>query len=372
MRRLLGFLFFLAVICTQSVSYSALRRQQLRQLDSLCIMSYNVENLFDTIDNTTTADEEFTPSGAKHWTKFRYQQKLRQIAQVIASAGGLDWPSVVGLIEVENASVIEDLLTATELADKGYRYVITDSPDPRGIDVALVYRVSDVKLLNHHEHPVTFSSDPERKSRNILEAELELPNKDRLYVYVMHWPSRREGVEASEPFRCDVARTVRHKADSIYQRLSPRERESTHFLMMGDFNEEANERAMVDVLHSAESFQTEGGRLSNYLQLFSLMSRDIEPESKRGKLNGSYCYRGTWMQLDQFVISKSLINRKGSGARYKRGSANNFAPIFVTSDREAAGFRQPARTYGGNTYLGGYSDHFPIVMWLSLWRAVFL
>lgn len=333
--------------------------------DSLIVMSYNVENLFDTIDDVRTQDEEFTPEGEKQWTSKRYHKKLRRLAEVISRAGGLEWPCLVGLVEIENAGVLRDLMRLTPLGEKGYKYLITHSPDPRGVDVALLYREPIVQLTRHREHEVYFPSDPERKSRNILEAELSLTNGERLCVFVSHWPSRREGVRVSETFRCDVARLLRRRCDSLYRELSERERKRQHFLLMGDFNEEASEPAMRKVLRAQEYLPNNITELGDSLVLYSLMSRAVEKEHKRAYPRGSYCYQRRWSQLDHFVISESLLLQDAS-TKYTRHTATNFFAPSLGSKNLVGDHPSPWRSYAGNFYMGGYSDHYPIVMRLSL------
>lgn len=330
--------------------------------DSLTIVSYNVENLFDTIDNHGTDDEDFTPEGAKHWTKRRYHKKLHHLAKTLAYVGGGRWPSLVCLVEVENARVIKDLLYYTGMRERGYKFVITHSLDPRGIDVAILYRQEEVELLSQREYDVVFASDRERKSRNVLELAFALPNGDTLYAMGVHWPSRREGVRETEALRCDVAREMRRRCDSIYQSLSEGDRSRTHFVLMGDFNEEASEPAIRKVLRASLELPTSHSDTST-LALYSLMNPYIEAHIKRHQAPASYCYQGVWTQLDHFIVSESLL-KTTSRTYYQAGSARNYYKSFLGSKHTAAGFPIPYRTYGGNEYLGGYSDHYPIRMTL--------
>lgn len=334
--------------------------------DSMTILSYNVENLFDTIDDVSTRDEEFTPQGAKRWDSYRYHKKLDRIAYLISHAGGRQWPSLVALIEVENAGVMNDLLRRTCLGERGYRYVITHSLDLRGIDVALLYRDKDIVLISSREHLVTFPTDSTRRSRNVLECLFRLPNGDEMFTLVGHWPSRREGVQETEPFRFEVAKLMRKRCDEYYEALNSEKRSRTHFLLMGDFNEEANELSMVKGLNSLECMPNPNAELSDTLQLVSLMSHKIEVDAKSRSPRGSYCYKRVWSQLDHFVMSESLF-KASSQTRYIPGSAMNYSPRFLQDTKyEVAGYSTPRRTYGGDYYLGGYSDHYPIVMKLSL------
>lgn len=356
--------FLFCLLCLVSMSSSA-NRTRARLSDSLTIMSYNVENLFDTIDDVLTADDEFTPQGAKRWTKYRYHKKLQQLATVVSRVGGRHWPSLVCLVEVENAEVLNDLLRLTALGKNGYRYVVTHSQDPRGIDVAFLYRSQDLELIEQHEHTPIFTADKDKKSRNVLELRFRLSNSDELYVYGLHLPSRREGVKRSEPFRRDVAKVIRSRCDSIYRSLSLEKRRRTHFILMGDFNEEAHEVAIREDLAANTTLPSRVTALSRDLMLYSLLHPRVEPQIKERFPRGSYCYQRVWTQLDHFIISESLL-KDSSGVRYISGSAHNYYAAYLASQQTVAAYPTPRRTYGGNHYLGGYSDHYPIVMRLGL------
>lgn len=359
------------VILLVGITLLAMKRPSVEQLhirhiDSLMIVSYNVENLFDTIHDERINDVEFTPEGAKHWTSHRYHRKLQHISQTISRVGGRIWPSLVTLVEVENAEVIEDLLHLYGLWGKGYRYVITNSPDPRGIDVAMLYRITDLELLSKSEYAVDFTNAPYKKSRNVLECKFRLPNNDTLYAYGVHFPSRREGVGKSEPFRCDVAYLIRDRINHLYASLSSKGRLNTHFIVMGDFNEENHEKAIKEVLSALDVLPKDSvSYLNDYPHLYSLMSPKIEPWAKRNHPLGSYFFHHQWQQLDHFIISHSLL-KSNSLTQYQTGSAYNFMAPFLVSEHSSLQDSFPFRTYGGNFYMGGYSDHFPVRMLLSL------
>ncbi len=325
----------------------------------LTVMSYNVENLFDTINNELTRDDEFTPEGSKHWNSSKYFRKLQYISEAISQTGGIYWPSIIGLIEIENSSVIEDLLSRTCLKDKGYKFSITHSHDPRGINVGLLYREKDFKLEYEKEHQILFTEAPNKRSRNILEVALRLNNGHLLHILVAHWPSRRSGINHSEPLRLDAAVKMRQICDSLYSNLEKQERRKTHFILMGDFNEEAHERAISKGLKAQIHLPKKRiSELSDSLNLYSLM----HPKLRNGQYNqplGSYCYKGIWNQLDHFIISESLLLEDNS-LKYQIGSAINFFMPNLGSKHQYGHYPSPYRTYGGEYYLGGYSDHYPI------------
>lgn len=322
-----------------------------RELGVLC---YNVENLFDTIDDPRTDDNAFLPRGAYHWTPHRYWRKLRRIAEVISRSGAYHFPTLVGLVEVENEAVVRDLVSHTALMKAGYRYLVTSGRDPRGIDVALLYRPKDFVLDSWREYNVRIEREPERHLRHFLLATGRI-GSEVLHVLLCHLPSRREGARLTEPYRRAVARRMRQICDSLYV-ANP----SAHILIMGDFNGLPEEAAtVVDLAARLELPRELLGGEQNGLRLYNLSS-----SSPEGTPPGSYYYRGRWEQIDQFIASESLL-RPTSRLRYVMGSARSYAPRYLGRRPRCAGFFAPWATYRGTHYLGGYSDHYPICLTLE-------
>lgn len=320
----------------------------------LIVVCYNVENLLDTIDDPYTTDEEFTPEGAKRWTSHRYRRKLERIATVLGRIGEARWPDLIGLVEVEHAGVLEDLLRLTPLGRQGYRYVLTTSPDERGMDVALLYRSGRISLEASRSYSIPWT-DVRKRSRDLLQARLRLPNGEILHTWVVHLPSRRGGVSATEGYRREACRTLRTLCDSVV-------RHSPHLLVMGDFNGEPHEPATrLDLGASLEAVYTP----SSELRLHNLCSRGVLRQHDATSQYGTYCFRGVWSQLDQIIVSGSMLSPE-SRVRYQAGSVAVYAPPYLRRGAVYAGQRAPWRTYAGHHYVGGYSDHFPVVVRLSL------
>ncbi|MDR1402904.1 MAG: endonuclease [Tannerellaceae bacterium] len=297
---------------------------------SLRVMSYNVENLFDTADNPLTDDNEFLPSGGRRWTRTRYYHKLQQIAKVIMAAGEWgDAPALVGLCEVENDTVITHLLRKTPLHTRQYRYCASGSPDRRGIGVALLYQRDKFRYLSHHSIPVQ-GKDHTRKTRDILHVSGELISGDTLDILVCHFPSKYGGEKESESRRTDAAVALRKQCDLLIQ-----VRSCPLIIAMGDFNDSPGSRCMKLVT---------GNSLQN---LFA-------------DAKGSHKYQGEWSQLDQIIVHQAMLSPQ---ARMKviPGSAQNFSPSFLfVQDKTWRGIR-PRRTYYGYKYEAGYSDHLPVL-----------
>ena len=204
------------------------------------IMFYNVENLFDTVDDPEKNDNEFLPDGTMNWQPWKYWEKLRNISRVITAVGEMYSPAIVGLCEIENDSVIFDLTRRSPLRAQGYEYVVTNSPDERGIDVALLYQRHQFKLLEKNEYEIVFRNKSTRPTRNLLHAAGQVISGDTLDVFVCHWPSRSGGQRESEPARIDAAVLLRNKVDSLFAI-----REKANIVIMGDFNDHPNDKSLL-------------------------------------------------------------------------------------------------------------------------------
>ena len=302
------------------------------------VVFYNVENLFDTVEDTAIWDDEFLPDSAKDWTTERYNKKLVDLAKVLTAISEHDLPEVIGVCEVENRQVVEDLFKTDSLGKTKFKVIHVDSPDKRGIDVALAYNSEVLSEVYHEKIRYSFAFEPETTTRDILYAKL-LSGTDTLHFFVNHWPSRRGGQEASEPKRLMAATMLRTKMDSILLKDK-----DAKIIAMGDFNDYPNNKSMTEIMNCEPGANQ---RLKNLTYNFH--------ESGLG----TYNYRGEWGMLDQFIVSDGLLF-----------SAEGFA----TSDSSAAIFKEdwmlyfpedgkepsPSKTYGGPNYYGGYSDHLPI------------
>lgn len=313
--------------------------------NGITMMFWNTENLFDTNDDPGKNDEEFLPEGDYRWTMKRYRTKLDAVARVIAAVDEESAPAIVGLCEVENDVVLKDLTEHSPLKSIGYRYVMTDSPDKRGIDVALLYRKSYFKLIGNESLRVNLKPQGGGATRDILHVTGMIESGDTLDVLVCHWPSRRGGTRESEPLRMVAAGEVRSAVDSIF-----RVRRKPYVVIMGDLNDGCNDRSVREGLKAER--RSKGSQLSDR-ELVTLMD---------GQLQGSYKYQGEWESYDQFVVSASFMNGLGCTEIV---DASVFSPDFMLADDDTYGGQKPLRTYNGRRYQEGYSDHLPILLRLS-------
>lgn len=305
---------------------------------------YNVENLFDTKDDPTKNDNEFLPDGVKTWTPYKYWEKLKNISRVITAIGGMQSPAIVGLCEVENDSVIFDLTRRSSLKAQNYKYIVTDSPDSRGIDLALLYQPDQFKLLHYNEYEVLFKEKRRGPTRNILHATGRVINGDSLDIFLCHFPSRAGGQQASEPARIEVAELLRTKVDSLFV-----VREKANIIIMGDFNDHPDDKSIFQILKA---------RSINYFrddyELYNLFFHRIKERDF-----GTYYYRGKWEILDQIIVSGNML-RTDNPITIKNSEAHIFKPDFLLETDKSTGNKKPRRTYVGPTYIGGFSDHLPV------------
>lgn len=310
------------------------------------VMFYNVENLFDTKDDSLKNDNDFLPEGFMHWTSWKYREKLRNITRVITAAGGMRSPAVVGLCEVENDSVIYDLTRRSPLRAQDYAYIVSSSPDERGIDVALLYQRHQFRLLETREYEIRFVNRDNKPTRNILHAVGKLISGDTLDLFICHFPSRSEGQRVSEPARIAAAALLRGKTDSL---LSLRDK--PHIVIMGDFNDHPEDQSLSRILQA-------GSIPGNPHQdaLYNLFSNTVKENGK-----GTYKYQGRWEVLDQFIVNGRLLMKENT-VQVKDQQAMIFdAAFLMEEDTRYFGFK-PFRTHLGPRYNGGFSDHLPIYM----------
>ncbi len=316
--------------------------------DGLRIAFYNVENLFDTEDDPAINDDEFTPQGKLEWTEERYKTKLEQLAKVV---DGMDYPALLGLAEVENATVLEDFCKKTDLSKHGYHFIHYDSPDERGIDVALLFQKSIFTPLASETISILFpkevaGEDPNPATRDVLVVKGVLGKKDTLNLFVVHAPSRSGGEEKTQPERIFAAQQIKLKTQEIFKR-NPQ----ANIIIMGDFNDEPDNKSIVEALAAKPIPLGAPAPASLYNCMAEL---DAIGE-------GTYNYRGVWNMLDQIIISSNLVAAKN---RLHFSEASIYRQEWMMFKHDKYG-QQPNRTYGGDRYYGGYSDHLPVMVVLE-------
>ena len=329
---------FLLLLFNWVLFFSSLQSaySQKSSSNSFPILFYNVENLFDCNNDSLTNDEEFLPDGNRHWSFHRYNNKVNKIAKVILASNNWNPPALVGLCEVENKTVLNRLVWETGLSEQGYRFIHHESPDRRGIDVALLYRKDKFKIIS--DSAITVSL-PERNfyTRDILYVKGVAFGEDTLHVLVCHWPSKYGGAMHSEWKRIYVAGRLRGVCDSLFS-----VNKECKIVVMGDLNESPQSEAVYNSLKAREK-DSEA----------DLVNLSYNFES--GKVNGTIKYRGHWNIFDQIIVSRSLLKKPFA----TEGLSVVDLPFLLEKDKSHSGV-VPFRTYRGPQYHGGFSDHLPV------------
>jgi endonuclease/exonuclease/phosphatase family metal-dependent hydrolase len=313
------------------------------EASNITIGFYNLENLFDTIDDPHINDNEYLPDSKKKWNTSRYNQKIQNLSKVISQLGDNDGPEILGLCEVENGKVLQDLLKTELLKGNGYEIVHMNSQDKRGIDAAMIYKKKYFQVLSK----CLISSDKEDGTLTPREILLVkgLLGKDTLFILVNHWPSRLGGESTSEEKRIHLAKVLRKTADSILNVSK-----TDNILLMGDFNDEP-------VNKSISKFLNANNNLSNYSK--NDLLNPFYEVMQEGE--GTIKYKSDWELFDQIMISASLKDNKAH--TYLENSAGIYSPLWMHyMQKENNG---PHRSFINSKYYGGYSDHFPVFIQLK-------
>jgi predicted extracellular nuclease len=313
----------------------SLQKGKCQSSDKFRIAFYNVENLFDTIDATDKKDEEFTPSGIKGWNEYRYHKKLNHIYKTLIAIKEWGKLPVVGLCEIENKTVLKDLIYQTPLFQFNYQYIHRESPDERGVDVALLYDNHVFQPLDTCYYTLVFPDDPQDKTRDILYVKGLVYQKDTLHIFVNHWPSRYGGYMATRLKRLFAAKTLAAKADSILKRQP-----LANIVAMGDFNDTPADTSIKFLSHTLTQ---------------------ITPVPDQ---SGTTKYRSQWSVFDQMLVSPQLL-KKGQSLHIPDNTAHIAKPEFLLEKDIRYGGQKPYRTYSGPRYQGGFSDHLPVYISLQ-------
>lgn len=302
---------------------------------------YNLENLYDTINQEFVDDEEFTPNGSRRYTGAVYWDKLKHLDQVLSELGTDHSPeglAVIGVAEIENRTVLKDLCLREKIKNRGYKIVHYDSRDARGVDVGLLYNPKYFKVLKSDKLFVDLSDVGQGLTRDILWVQGVFLGTE-IHIMIGHWPSRRGGEEASMTRRCRAAEVMRKKADSIY-RMDP----AARIVVMGDLNDDPVSKSVVECLRATgeKSKARDGVFYNPFVDYFN-------------KGIGTLAYNDAWNLFDQILISPKFLDKTGS--LYYQGAHIFNRKYMISMDGQYRGY--PLRTYQGDIYQGGYSDHFP-------------
>lgn len=319
------------------------------QKKSYTVMFYNVENLFDTINDPNVYDEEFTPEGGKKWNSTKYWKKMANLEKVFysISAEQKAYPTIIGVSEVENRNVLEDIVSLEKLQRAGYQIVHYDSPEARGVDVAFLYRPDQFICEGSFPVKTVIPSLPNFRTRDILTMWGTIQNEPFFFM-VAHWPSRSGGQYVSEFKRCAVGEQMRQIADSVHK-ANP----MTKIILMGDLNDDPTDKSIVECLGAKGNIKAlESGDLYNpYYNI-----------KKAGF--GSLAYNDSWNLFDNIIVSENLATGSDGTLKLQKAPKSKFygtifnRPFLIQTTGQYKGY--PLRTYSGNNFQNGFSDHLPV------------
>lgn len=318
---------------------------QNKPLNAYVIGFYNLENLFDTIDDPIKNDAQFLPDGDYTWGTMKYTNKLQKMAYAISQM-----PknlAILGVSEIENINVLEDLVKEPAISNRKLKPILIEGPDKRGIDVGLLYNTKLFKPTNitstrmQSELENFFTRDQLCVS-GILDGE-------EIHIIVNHWPSRSGGEERSKPRRAEAARTTKHICDSLFA-INP----NAKIVVMGDLNDDPIDPSITKELGAKSKIEdTKIGELFNTTYAFY----------KQGI--GTLAYKDQWNLFDQIIISQAWLNTDRKSLSYWKTEIFN-KDFLKQQDGRYKGY--PLRTHAGGVWANGYSDHFPCLIWVVKYK----
>jgi hypothetical protein len=338
---LIAFIFFI-----HTFSLKGQNSRQENKVIPICVAYYNVENLFDTIHQSGSADADFTPQGSYGWNTERYLEKLDRLAEVISLLGQEltpDGPVIIGLSEIENEGVVWDLAHQERIRERNYQVVFIKGRDRR-VHNAFMYNPKYFEPTHITSTPVIMEDNPDFRTRNHLVMSGLLLGEPMHFI-VSHWPSRSGGEARSRPRRIAAAQAARSTIDSI-KSLDP----DAKIVFMGDLNDDPTDISVTRYLNtSGDRKRLKEGQLYN----------PFVDYARRGI--GTLAWRDSWNLFDQIIVTQSLLDTTGGSIRYHRAEVFN-KPFLRQQEGRFRGY--PFRSFGGGVYLGGYSDHFPTYIFL--------
>lgn len=343
MRKLfLSIMTLMVMVCSVSPAFA----QEKKRYQMFGVAFYNLENLFDTINNNGKYDFEFSPAGKNKWDGHKYWSKIKNLSYAISQMKTKTTPlgpAVIGCSEIENITVLQDLVKADAIRDLNLQVIHHDSPDRRGVDVSLLYNPKLFKPIRVTNHPLVIEGMEYFKTRDQM-CVTGLLGGCRVGVIVNHWPSRRGGSEQSSYLREAAAALSKHIADSLLS-VDPK----MGIIIMGDLNDDPSDRSCAVTLGATRKKADckEGGFYNPFWQLLD-------------KGVGSYIYRGGWDLFDQIIVNYNLVEG-ANGLKFDRAEVFN-REFLKQQTGQYKGY--PLRTFSGGAWTNGYSDHFPTEIFL--------
>ncbi len=336
------------ILCVAMLSFAMVYAQDKPYM----VAFYNLENLFDIYDDPETHDEEFLPDGVKQWNETKYQKKLSNMERVLFDMAAInkEYPIVIGVSEIENRSVLEDLVSQPKLKGANYRICHYDSPDARGVDVAFLYRADVFKLEGSDNIKLEVEELPDFRTRDFVVMWGTIEGEP-FYFLVSHWPSRLGGKEASQFKRDACAKQIREIKDALLAK-NP----NTKVIVMGDFNDDATDTSLVKVMGAkGKTKDLVAGDFFN--PYFAMLRAGL----------GTLAYQDAWNLFDNICVTENLVNAPEGKLRLIKGKkyyGNIFTrPYMLQAEGQYKGY--PLRTFVTNNFQNGFSDHFPVYIYIG-------
>jgi endonuclease/exonuclease/phosphatase family metal-dependent hydrolase len=338
-----------AVLIFSCFNYCVSQRNVSQSKDTRSIVFWNVENLFDTFNDPNTNDDEYLTTGSKQWNEEKYRKKIGDISKVIASVNENELPSIIGLAEVENKKVLEDIAASQKLRKGKYGIIHYESKDPNGLDVALLYRKDEIDIIDSKAIPIVSAFDTQNVSRDILYVRCKIKGDTIFHFFINHWPSRIPDEQVSEIKRITAAITLRKEVDNILNFDN-----RAHIIIMGDFNDEPTNKSLLQILNASNKRKN-----VDYRDLYNLMY-DIHNAGNEG----SFSENNRWRMFDQIIVSPELLVREsGYYLSNDDGTVFRNEDVLVTDPQTKLSYPNP--TYNGSRYIGGPSNHLPVYIILK-------
>ncbi len=338
-----------ALIAILMLALSAASSMHAQSKRTYGVAFYNLENLFDTINNNGKYDLEFSPAGSRKWDGRKYWSKINRLAYCISEMKARNndiTPAIIGVSEIENITVLQDLVKNKQIAGWNLQIVHHDSPDRRGVDVGLLYNPELFRVLNVTNHTLVIPDKPYFLTRDQM-CVTGLLGKTKVSIIVNHWPSRLGGEEQSSPLREAAAALSKQIADSLWA-IDPYQ----GVIIMGDLNDDPQNKSCAKVL-GAQKNPDKVEPHGFYNPWWKMLDNGI----------GTLAYKGSWNLFDQIIVSGTLLKQNTKGLHYLRCRVNNFDFLFDTEGQRQG---YPLRTFAAGAWLDGYSDHFPTEIFLGL------
>lgn len=345
MKKSIFFTSAFLILCSFSFSQQPLPSAKY----SHTVVFYNVGKLFDAVNDPGTFDDDFLPEGKRQWTEEKYKKKITDIAKVISDINDNELPSIIGLVEVENQKVVEDIVASSKLRRGKYGIIIFDSKDEKGLETALLYKKDEIEIVDSKSIPVEFGFDIKDVTRNILYVKCKIKNDNVYHLFVTQWPLRQPNEQDTELKRISAAVALRKEVDKILNFEN-----NAHIIIMGDFNDEPTNKSAMQILNA-----TNKRKNLNYRDLYNMMY-DLHNIGNEGTaMSGS-----GWVMFDQIIVSPALFNKStGYYLTFDDGKVYKGEEVVITDPQTK--LTSPNRTYNGNQYLGGVSSHLPVYVILK-------